>query len=101
MSSFHPSYISQMFNHFAGREVPLVEKNMTYRGQNYTQLELKNSPDPVLEEMRQLAEDKGLTLRVWWPGVAGTMDIRNDRVNAHIQKDEDGKWRVAPQFSIG
>lgn len=31
----------------------------------------------------------------------GTMDYRTDRVNTHIEKAPDGKWRVGPRFDIG
>ena len=40
-------------------------------------------------------------LRVWWDGIMGTMDFRTNRVNAHIEKEADGKYRVSNRFNIG
>jgi hypothetical protein len=30
-----------------------------------------------------------------------TMDYRLDRVNARIEKGNDGKWRVGQRFNLG
>ena len=92
---------SHIFNKFAGREVPMKEEPFVIRGKTYTQVKPADDHDPVLEEMRAEAKKAGLKLRLWWPGVAGTMDFRTDRVNAHIEKADDGKWRVTKKFNIG
>ena len=98
--------ITAAFNKFAGKEVPMLEETKTiHLGMHgdYTHTEVKpaNPKDPVLEAMQKTADKKGLSLRVWWPGMAGTADFRDDRVNAHIEKGGDGKWRVSPKFDIG
>ncbi len=93
--------VSDLFNKFAGREVPMKEEPFTIRGKTYTQVRLANDKDPTVEEMRDEAKSHGLSLRVWWPGTAGTADFRMDRVNAHIEKAADGKWRVTNRFDLG
>lgn len=97
--------LKDIFGKFAGREIPLVEKpyevKLTNRTIKGTQLELADENHPTLAEMNDTAAMNGLTLRLWWPGVMGTMDMRDDRVNAHLEKSNDGKWRVANKFNIG
>jgi len=92
--------ISRIFNKFAGREVNMTEETYTVKGRTFTQVKLDTS-DPVIKEMRDEAGKNDLKLRVWWPGVTGKPDARADRVNAHIEKHSDGKWRVGSQFDIG
>jgi hypothetical protein len=100
------SEISSIFNKFAGREVPMTEEVKTIElksigiTETHTDVFPTNPHDPVLEEMRNEAKKNGLILRIWWPGVNGTADMRNDRVNATIEKGVDGKWRVGSRFDI-
>jgi len=75
-----------LFNKFAGKEVLSPIMSM---------------PDPTIEEMEKLAKANGLTLCVWFPGIMGTMDLRNDRINAYVKKEADGKYRVSNEFKIG
>ncbi|MBI1215719.1 MAG: hypothetical protein GC185_07870 [Alphaproteobacteria bacterium] len=100
-----PHDVSSIFNKFAGREVPMTEteRKMTIGGKEYSFNEVRpaDQNDPVLGEMRDEAKKHGLSLRVWWEGIMGTMDYRTDRVNAHIEKGNDGKWRVGQRFNIG
>lgn len=98
--------LTAIFGQFAGREVALIEKEYEYKSKHagtikVTQLELANPQDQVLEDMKQTASQNSLYLRVWWPGIMGTMDYRTNRVNAHIEKSADGKWRVANRFELG
>ena len=95
--------LDQIFNKFAGREVPLVEREYEIGAdrKKIKLLELLNPNDPVISEMRQTANERNLRLRVWWPGVSSTLDYRYDRVNTYIVKDDDGKWRVSQKFTIG
>lgn len=96
--------LTKLFNKFVGKEVPMIEKkvpaNIGCRIVETTQVSPADPKDPVLEEMKKTAEENGLKLRVWWPGVSGTKDLRNNRVNAHIAKASDGKYRVTDDFQI-
>ena len=101
-----PRDLGHIFNKFAGREVPMVEEKKVhhspYTGDHeYTQIKLADPNDPTVQEMRDEAKKHGLKLRLWWDGIAGTMDFRTDRVNAHIEKEADGKYRVSKRFNIG
>jgi len=92
--------LSNIFSRYAGKEIKMVEGTFKYRGKDYPEVRLKNPKDPLLKEIQKTAQKNGLSLRVFWPGVAGTMDYRTDRVNADINKSPDGKWRISG-FRIG
>lgn len=92
--------IGHIFNKFAGREINMTEETYTVKGRTFTQVKLDTS-DPVIKEMRDEAARNGFKMRVWWPGVAGKPDARHDRVNVHIERHGDGKWRVGDKFDIG
>ncbi len=98
--------LSSIFQKFAGREVAMVEEKVTlnFKGMEpieFYEVRLANDNDPVIAELRTEVEKNGLTLRLWWPGTLGTADMRYDRLNAHVEKEADGKWRIAPKFTIG
>ncbi len=102
-----PGDLSLIFGRFAGREVDMLEEtkvldlpNLGIK-QTITSVMPANPKDPVLEEMKSEAKKNGLSLRIWWDGIVGTMDYRTDRVNARIEKCGDGKWRVSSRFNIG
>lgn len=97
--------LSAIFGSFAGREVPLEEKSgiiaTRFAGPvRYTSLKLHNKNDPVVAAMKEAAEQNGLKFQLCWPGCGGNLFFRKNRVNAHIEKASDGKWRVA-RFEIG
>jgi hypothetical protein len=96
-----PDDISAIFNKFAGREVPMNSRVVKVSGYTFHEIEPALKPDPVLTEMEDTARKNGLTLRVFWDGMGGTCDYRTDRVNAYIEKEADGKYRVSPNFGIG
>lgn len=98
--------ITSAFNKFAGREVEVVEETKTHHFKHLgditlTEVHLKDPNDATLQEMRDEAAVLGLKLRVWLPGTVGTMDYRTDRLNVHIGKEEDGKYRVSKHFGVG
>lgn len=98
--------VSAIFNKFAGREVEVKEVTIHCGSgrspyHTITECNFAHNPEPLVQEMEKTASDNGLTLRVWLPGIVGTMDYRTDRVNAHIEKETDGKYRVSSRFNIG
>jgi hypothetical protein len=78
--------LTKLFNKFAGKEV---------------QSPVSSKIDPTISEMKKLAEDNGLKLRLWYPGMMGTMDFKGNRINAYVEKGADGKYRVSNEFKIG
>lgn len=81
--------ITALFNKFVGKEVFSPSCPVTM-------------PDPVISEIVQLAEKNGLNkVRVLYPNSMVTMDYWEDRLNIHVEKSADGKYRVAKDFSIG
>lgn len=98
--------LTAIFGKFAGREVPLIEKPYKIKTRYFGIIEgtntfLADENDKTLQEMRDEARKHGLTLRVFWPGVTGTMEYKRSRVNAHLEQGDDGKWRVGSRFNIG
>lgn len=95
--------LSSIFGKFAGKEVPLIEREYEIGSQpkKIKQWEPVNINDPTISEMRKTAADNGLVLRLFWPGMGGDNFYRTDRVNAWLEKGKDDKWRVANKFTIG
>ena len=57
--------------------------------------------DTTITDLRVAVQAAGFrTLRVWLPDTVGTMDLRSDRVNAHIEKNQAGEWRIA-RLNVG
>lgn len=93
--------VSKLFQQFAGAEIRMTEKNHTLRsGDVYTSWAYDDS-EPTINAMRDFAAANGYSLRVWTPYVAGTCDMQMRRVNATIEQDTDGKWRVQKSFTLG
>jgi hypothetical protein len=97
--------LTKVFGKFAGREVPVNERAEEYRVGRLTKTRIVASPadesPPVVQEMTEEAQKHGLKLRVLWPGRGYTDDYVRNRVNAHVEKAKDGKWRIAAKFDIG
>ena len=88
--------LTKLFNKFAGKE---VSANEAKHGRfSYV---LADPTDQTIQAMESLAKANGLTLRLWFPGTMGTMDFNGHRINAHVTKEADGKYRVSSNFSIG
>lgn len=96
--------LSHIFGRFIGSEVPMTEtKNRVKVGHKsfeLTECRPTSPDDQVLAELRREADRFGLTLRIWWPGMVATMEINPNRLNVHIEKAADGKWRIADNISI-
>ena len=93
--------LTAIFGKFAGREIRMTEKEVDLGFAKVPTVELANPRDPLIMHMRKAADDNGLRLRLFWPGVMGTTDVRHDRVTVNIVKGSDGKWRIANDFRIG
>lgn len=93
--------LCRLFNKFAGQEIPLKEESFKKGRRTYRHLALENKDHPVLKDMQSTAVQNGLSLRLLWPGAIATRDLRSDRVNAHLEQDAAGTWRVSSTFTIG
>ena len=90
----------EVFEKFVGREVNAAKETVRVAGYNIERLCLADG-EMLISEMQKEANKNGLILRVQWPDVAVTMGRQVNRVNAYLEKGEDGKWRVSPRFKIG
>jgi len=87
------------FHRFAGKEVDVIETvNDTKHGRVSSSSVVE--PSPVVDELRAALHEAGFSLRLWLPGFAGTSNHRTDRVNVHVNKDADGKYRIG-RYDIG
>ena len=92
--------VSSIFNKFAGREVSVTENPRQAYGHTYLCPSIDQG-DAVIKEINEEAEKHGLFTRVWLPQSAGTDDIRMNRLNVHIEKEADGKYRIQKGFRLG
>lgn len=90
--------LSQQFAKFAGREVKVEEKHFPKWG--ITEARVDHT-DPAVAELTAAVQATGLQLRLWSPGMMGTMDYRLNRLNAHVEKAADGKYRIGSSFTLG
>lgn len=96
--------LSAIFGKYAGLEVPMKEEPRQYRigGEvvTHTEISFADPDHPVLAALCEDAERLGLQLRIWHPGLAGTMEINPARLNVHIGKSADGTWRIEDNMSM-
>lgn len=96
--------LSKKFAKFAGREVNAVEKtqNVKIGDTVYPITEVRlGKDDPAVTELVAAVKAAKLELRLWLPGMMGTMDYRLNRLNAHVEKGTDGKYRIGSSFTLG
>jgi hypothetical protein len=98
--------ISQKFNRFAGREVNVTETVLRFtakeHGVNFTYAFVDFvGNDPAIADLIEAANKEGLSVLMWLPGWVSVPDIREDRLNAYVAKEKDGKYRIQPRFLIG
>ena len=67
-----------MTEEFIGQEVGIIEKYKV------------KSKDPVVKKLKKTYPE----LRIWLPNTVGTADYVPTRTNIHIDKDEEGVWRI-------
>ncbi|MEZ0260325.1 MAG: hypothetical protein ACAH80_04905 [Alphaproteobacteria bacterium] len=97
--------LTKTFGKFAGREVPMNEKTEDVRIGCVIKKRTVATPvdenPPVVQEMKDEATKHGLKLRVLWPGRGWTDDYDRKRVNVHVEKAKDGKYRISNKFDLG
>ena len=96
--------ITQLFNKFAGREVPMSEGTLTLRGGTVIpDVRLADSNDSTIKEMEKVAHDNGLMIAFYWAGCPGLPSFSfppEKYVIANIEKESDGKWRVSKKLAL-
>jgi hypothetical protein len=79
--------------------VLVTEITEKYKGKQYKRLEVAGDDTGLIGIKTEAATD-GFHLRIWLPGTIGTMDLRGDRINVHVDEQEDGTYKVT-SLNIG
>lgn len=94
----------KIFGRFMHVEVPMIEQEriLTVAGQDFpvTEINFVDKNHPVLVDLRKTAKECRLDLRVWFPGMVATMEFNAERLNVHIEKGTDGKWRISERMNF-
>ncbi|MEZ0259448.1 MAG: hypothetical protein ACAH80_00470 [Alphaproteobacteria bacterium] len=94
----------KIFGRFMQAEVPMTEQQrvMKVAGEEITfhEVNFTDVNHPVLVDLRKTAKQCGLDLRIWFPGMVGTMELNTNRLNVHIDKGTDGKWRISERMNF-
>ncbi len=96
--------VSQKFAAFAGRTVTATEHNETLRlGENtYTLVNIIVDENcAAIAELTAAVKAARLQLRLNIPGTANTTDFQPNRVNAYLEKGDDGTYRLGAKFDLG
>ena len=94
--------LKDIFGRFVGKEIKLndEEKVIKFRGGEHPYHEYSLvEDDPVVKEMQEAAKEYGLSIRFLWTG-ADTDGYEPERVNVHLERTEQGNWRVTDQFDL-
>lgn len=97
--------ILSAFNRFAGRPVNLTEQTIVrkitkpYGSVQETRYSM-DEHNPVIDEILQTAQDMGVRVRIWTPGMQGGTSYDKNRINIRIHRDEKGGWCVGKQFDL-
>jgi len=57
--------------------------------------------DPVLEDMRMAASHVGLSVTVRWPNAKSDGRSNMHRLNVPVEKRDDGRYYIVPNFTRG
>lgn len=94
----HNDPLSDIFARFAGRAVKVREENAVMHFKALGTIRIYEcklaEDDTTIKDLKAETEKAGFSLRVLLPGTVGTMEYREDRVNAVVAKDGDGVFRV-------
>lgn len=94
----------KIFGRFMFAEVPMVEETRTHtfagKEHAYNEIRFADDKHPVLVDLRKTAKECGVNLRVWWPGMIATMEFDQNRLNVHLEKGADGKWRISEKMNL-
>lgn len=90
----------EKFNKYAGREVYVHEKQKFFMNHGFTERKLFMR-DPAIKEMTKEAKAEGLEVKFWMPDEKNLLKASNKRLNVHIERDEDKKWRIQSNMRLG
>ena len=95
---------ADQFQRFVGRPVKIIEKNYSrtnYKGETKEYVEeTYDENDATISEIRVVARDADLKLRIWTPKTVGTMDFRTDRINVKMENVGEGFFQIK-QINVG
>lgn len=86
------------FDIFKNREVKVIENENEVQIQNRT-IQISDfklaSDEKLIDEIQKKASDLGLSFRLWLPNTVGTMDLKSDRLNVVVAKQQDNKFTIS------
>jgi hypothetical protein len=85
------------FDKYLGRKVLVDEAKTTTkifgRDDERSTYAISKKDKVIADIKKKVGED--MHVRVWLPNTVGTMEIRDDRLNIHVDKQEDGSFEIA------
>lgn len=87
---------------FVGKEMPVEETENEFKiaGKMYKIASHKLTDPAALNELKGEATKMGLSTRIWFPTTIGTMEVRPDRLNVYLRKDDSNVWKIE-RLTIG
>lgn len=83
--------MADQFDAFIGQKIVVEEVSHCSGSREWITYETK---DLVIQNLSDLAKKIGMSFRLWLPNTFGTMDLRNDRLNVHVEKMDDGSFEI-------
>lgn len=90
----------EKFNKYAGREVYVHEKQRFFMSHGYTERTLFMR-DPAIKEMTKEAKAEGIEVKFWMPDEKNELKQNRKRLNVHVARDENKKWRIQSDMRFG
>jgi hypothetical protein len=90
--------------HYVGQKVSVTETKKiihlkTIGDQEFAEYDVADD-DTTISKLREEMKHSELHLRLWLPNTSGTTDYRMDRLNVHVDKQDDGSFEIT-KVNIG
>lgn len=89
-----------IFNKYAGAEVAVIKSEKPYDDFKVPAYAV-NEADAIVVAIRQDAAQNGLSVSFNLPRSASLVAADSKRLNVTLQKGENDKWFVQPNFTVG
>ena len=90
----------KQYEQFIGRKLSVEETVKTHKDHEHIICKVADG-DPVIAEIKAVANAEGSKLRVFLPNERGTLDYDASRINVMVNKDKKTGDYVVKSFHIG